>query len=100
MHSHQVCHRDLKPENVLLKSAGALDVAVIDFGLSKICTDRLKTRIGTPYYVAPEIILAEHKGSYTHMCDMWSLGVIVYFMLIGLPPFMADNDTDLFKKIV
>jgi len=100
LHDNNICHRDIKPENVLLKSKSSLDVALIDFGLSRECTGSLKTRIGTPYYVAPEIVLAEHSGPYNHMCDMWSLGVVVYFMLFGIPPFLADNDTLLFAKIV
>lgn len=101
MHRNGICHRDLKLENVLLQSKDGLDVKVIDFGLSRInASDQLKTRIGTPYYVAPEVIMAEQAGSYTSQCDMWSLGVIVFFMLYGHPPFHAESDAKLFVEIV
>lgn len=55
----------------------------------------MQTRIGTPYYMAPEVI----DGSYDEACDMWSLGVITYCLLCGYPPFNADNDQKLFVKI-
>lgn len=60
----------------------------------------MKTRIGTPYYVAPEVIIAASEGPYGLSCDMWSVGVIVYFMLVGHPPFYAETDNKLFNKIV
>ena len=58
----------------------------------------MKTRIGTPYYVAPEILTGD--ASYTAACDMWSLGVIVYFMLHGYPPFHEEDEAKLFKQIM
>ena len=60
----------------------------------------MKTRIGTPYYVAPEVIVAASEGPYGLKCDLWSVGVIVYFMLLGHPPFCEETDNRLFKKIV
>ena len=92
-------HRDLKPENLL--SSGADDKEVIkiaDFGFSKDFTDdKLQTSCGSPGYVAPEVLTSE---SYDKSVDMWSLGVIIYILLCGYPPFYADNAPALFKKIM
>ncbi len=55
----------------------------------------MKTRIGTPYYVAPEILIG--KSAYTVACDMWSVGVIVFFMLHGYPPFHEESEPELFR---
>lgn len=53
------------------------------------------SRTGTPYYMAPEVL----NGSYDESCDMWSIGVIAYCLLSGYPPFNADNDAQLYRKI-
>jgi len=52
-------------------------------------------RLGTPYYIAPEVL----DGNYGPQCDMWSLGVIVYIMLSGCPPFNGSSDDDIMEKI-
>lgn len=70
---------------------------MIDFGLSKnYRRSELVTLVGTPYYVAPELF----KEEYTYKCDYWSLGVMLYVMLSGKPPFYASNDRQIFKKIL
>ena len=82
-HNHNICHRDLKPENLLYLNPGSEKdnrVKVIDFGLSQN-TLRLKTKVGTAYYVSPEIL----SGKYTELCDIWSAGVILYILLSGDP---------------
>lgn len=56
----------------------------------------MTTKIGTPYYVSPEIL----EGKYDNSCDIWSIGVITYIMLCGYPPFNAPNEILLFKKIM
>ena len=67
---------------------------LIDFGLAKFFKTKghnltpLKTRIGTPYYMAPEVL----EGNYDETCDMWSIGVITYCLLCGYPPFNAETD--------
>jgi calcium-dependent protein kinase len=96
-HNRNICHRDLKPENLLYLNAGDEKnnrIKVIDFGLSQAC-DRLKTKVGTAYYVSPEIL----SGTYTHLCDIWSAGVILYILLSGDPPFNGANDNEIYTKI-
>ena len=98
-HNHGICHRDLKPENLLYLNEGDEKnnpIKVIDFGLSQIFTNRkLKTKVGTAYYVAPEIL----KGDYSELCDIWSAGVILYIFLSGDPPFNGPNDQAIYNKI-
>jgi len=103
LHKLGIAHRDLKPENILLKHDGEdADIKITDFGLSKIFSDDLegevvmKTACGTPGYVAPEVL--EHKN-YGPEVDLWGIGVIVYILLCGFPPFYGDNDRQLYKKI-
>lgn len=99
LHDNGIAHRDLKPENLL--SAGNDDNEVIkiaDFGFSKnFGEEKLMTSCGSPGYVAPEVLTSE---SYDKSVDMWSIGVILYILLCGYPPFYADNAPALFKKIM
>jgi len=98
-HNLGISHRDLKPENLLYLNEGDEKnnpIKVIDFGLSQIFINRkLKTKVGTAYYVAPEIL----KGDYTELCDIWSAGVILYIFLSGDPPFNGPNDNAIYTKI-
>mmetsp|Transcript_15067 Transcript_15067/g.27759 ORF Transcript_15067/g.27759 Transcript_15067/m.27759 type:complete len:343 (+) Transcript_15067:43-1071(+) len=96
-----VVHRDLKPENVLLNDKNDdTSLKLADFGFAKEVNPEghaeLKTTCGTPGYVAPEIISGKRYGKAV---DMWSLGVILYILLCGYPPFYDDNQAVLFKKI-
>jgi calcium-dependent protein kinase len=59
-------------------------------------TEKMSTVVGTPYYVAPEVL----KGDYGKSCDIWSLGVIMYVFLCGYPPFEGDNNTQIFKNVL
>lgn len=99
LHDIGIAHRDLKPENLL--SSGDDDnevIKIIDFGLSKKFGDeQLVTSVGSPGYVAPEVLTAE---TYDKSVDMWSVGVILYILLSGFPPFFAETSTELFKKII
>ena len=95
-----MCHRDLKPENLLLASkAPDAEIKIIDFGLSRVADygsqEVMKTRVGTPYYIAPEVL----RKQYSFPCDMWSLGVICYILLCGYPPFYGDDDTEIFARV-
>ena len=97
-HNHNICHRDLKPENLLYLNPGSERdnrIKVIDFGLSQNA-DKLKTKVGTAYYVSPEIL----KGNYTQLCDIWSAGVILYILLTGDPPFNGASDQIIYNKIM
>jgi len=98
-HSHRVAHRDLKPENLLLLSkTDDSAIKIADFGFAKrVKNDRcLSTQCGTPGYVAPEILEGIKYGT---KADMWSLGVITYILLGGYPPFIEQNQRELFRKI-
>ncbi|KAF4706507.1 Calcium-dependent protein kinase 2, partial [Perkinsus olseni] len=97
-HKHHIVHRDLKPENFLfLDKSPDAPLKVIDFGLATLCDpgQSMKTKAGTPYYVAPQVL----QGNYNEKCDSWSCGVIMYILLCGYPPFYADNDTDILKRV-
>jgi len=103
LHEMGIAHRDLKPENLLLKdTTDEAVVKITDFGLSKIFADSaegevvMKTACGTPGYVAPEVLTHEN---YSSQVDLWSIGVIVYILLCGFPPFYGDNDAQMFRKI-
>jgi len=98
LHQNKVAHRDLKPENLLLRSLDddAL-IKIADFGFAKRVTEKkLTTQCGTPGYVAPEIL---QGVPYDESADMWSVGVILYILLGGYPPFHEDNQAKLFQKI-
>lgn len=98
-HMNRVAHRDLKPENLLLLSEDDdTSVKIADFGFAKRVQEpnSLSTQCGTPGYVAPEIL----EGTlYDERADMWSVGVILYILLGGYPPFIESTQRDLFRKI-
>jgi len=97
-HSLGIIHRDLKPENLLYATAD--DHAIIkitDFGLARFVENELATTAcGTPNYVAPEIIAG--KG-YSKEVDLWSIGVIIYTLIIGKPPFETSDVKTTYKRI-
>lgn len=99
IHTHGVAYRDLKPENVLLDNEG--HVQLIDFGLSKEgldVADKLTYSFcGTPEYLAPEIIEGNGHGVAV---DWWSLGMVVFEMLTGLPPWYTQNRAKMFSSIL
>jgi len=97
LHKNGIIHRDLKPENILLGNDGHIRVA--DFGLSKDVEngELTNTFCGTPEYLAPEII--QQKG-HSYAVDWWSLGVLIYQMLLGISPFYAANVNEMYDKIV
>lgn len=94
-----IVHRDLKPENILCVSRkNDIEVKLTDFGLAKSITeDGLKTFCGTPQYFAPEVLRRRNTvagtGRYGKEADIWSIGVILYILLSGAPPFEATMDS-------
>lgn len=91
LHTNDIAHRDLKPENLLYTSTHADAVLKLtDFGFAKETNSykSLQTPCYTPYYVAPEVLGPE---KYDKSCDMWSLGVIMYILLCGYPPFYSNH---------
>ena len=99
MHENGVAHRDLKPQNLLLKSKDDnATIKVADFGFARrVHTPKsLNSKCGTPSYVAPEIL---NNDPYDQSCDMWSVGVILYVLLVGFPPFMEEQQEKMFDRI-
>ena len=83
-------HRDLKAENIVFCEEGDSRLMIIDFGTAqKFTPDTMMTQpFGTPNYMAPEVI----KGCYNEKCDLWSIGVLNFVLLVGQMPFKAATD--------
>ena len=116
-----IAHRDLKLENILFSTENPMSpIKIIDFGFSvfmdknneklkedkkdkdnentdpkKFGFKRLKSKVGTLYYISPEII----KGNYDEKCDIWACGVILYILLAGYPPFSGNTDKEVYNLI-
>jgi len=98
LHSLNIIHRDLKPENVLLSADG--HCVLTDFGFAKqdvTDPDSCQSFCGTLEYMAPEVI---QKNRYGKAADWWSVGILLYDMLVGKPPFRHVNDAKLYEKIL
>ncbi|KAG1446161.1 hypothetical protein G6F56_009663 [Rhizopus delemar] len=98
LHDFNVVYRDLKPENILIDYNG--HIALCDFGLCKLNmseNERTNTFCGTPEYLAPELLLGQ---GYTKTVDWWTLGVLLYEMMTGLPPFYDENTNEMYRKIL
>jgi len=96
IHSKNIIYRDLKPENLVLSREG--HVTLTDFGLAKKeVKDMTHTFCGTPEYMAPELI---QKKGHTKAVDWWSLGVFLYEMVAGLPPFYCQNVAEMYEMIL
>lgn len=100
LHGIGIVHRDLKPENLIYASPMKdAPIKITDFGLAKYRPEEQKTMstaCGTPGYVAPEVLKNEPYGPAV---DMWSLGVILYILLCGFPPFYHESTSALYKQI-
>ena len=87
LHERKFIYRDIKPENIMVLGNGF--IKLIDFGTAKEITDRTKTIIGTPHYMAPEVILGE---GYTFKVDFWSIGICMYEFMCGGVPFGENHE--------
>lgn len=96
LHSLAIIYRDLKPENILLDDNG--HVCLTDFGLSKDVDpdDKAHTFCGTPEYLAPEIVTG---AGHDKAVDWWSLGILLYELTVGIPPFYSQNVNEMYSKI-
>ena len=95
LHSFKIVYRDLKPENLLIAADGYLKLS--DFGLSKVVENRTYTLCGTPEYMSPEVLKNTGHGKGT---DWWTLGILIYEMLVGIDPFNANHPMDIYKNII
>ena len=96
LHSKNIIYRDLKPENILINKNGYLKLT--DFGFAKVINNnKTYTLCGTPEYLAPEIILNKGHGKPV---DWWTMGILLYEMLVGIDPFSDDDPMMIYQKII
>ncbi|KAA6392787.1 MAG: putative Serine/threonine-protein kinase TIO, partial [Streblomastix strix] len=98
LHHNRIIHRDLKPQNILINSSG--QIKVCDFGFARalsrstVCLTSVK---GTPLYMPPELVMEQ---PYDKSADLWSMGIVLYELFVGVPPFYTNNFVSLIRLIV
>lgn len=97
LHSKNIVHGDIKPQNIHFRGVNDNMIKIIDFGTSRRINEQhaMHGVFGTSYYLAPEVI----EGVYSEKCDVWSMGVIMYILLCGEPPFNAATDQEVVELI-
>jgi calcium-dependent protein kinase len=103
-HSNNIVHRDIKAENILIESiekthttegkeVDLYNIRLSDFSSARSFnrSKKLTKKVGTPYYIAPEVL----KRNYNEKCDVWSIGVLLFILLTGKPPFYGDGDKEI-----
>jgi len=101
LHSKNIVHRDIKPENILVENWSLknedISLKIIDFGTSNYFNpnNKLSLKIGSPYYIAPEVI----KNEYDEKCDIWSCGVLMYILIVGKPPFYGNSVSEIMENV-
>jgi calcium-dependent protein kinase len=97
LHTKNIAHRNIHPENVLFQSNDALNVKLLDFGSSRKMGENepMHGVYGTAYYVAPECLVSD----YNLKCDIWSVGIILYMLLSGKPPFNGSSDVEILEEV-
>jgi len=110
MHSFNFVHRDIKPENIIFdiekKTENGIEIeksrraVLVDFGTAvKVSETNLKEKKGTAAYMAPEILFMEEDDTYDKSCDLWSVGVLTYFLLTGTLPFKGNDENEIILEI-
>ncbi|KAI9498597.1 kinase-like domain-containing protein [Zychaea mexicana] len=100
LHNNEIAHRDIKPDNLLLSKDGVLKI--VDFGVSEMFhkgDDRMKKSAGSPAFMAPELCVPSHGEISGKAADVWSMGITLYCLIYGRPPFMSHNLVELMSII-
>ncbi|KAI7860789.1 kinase-like domain-containing protein [Circinella umbellata] len=100
LHNNEIAHRDIKPDNLLLTKDGELKI--VDFGVSEMFhkgDDGMKKSAGSPAFMAPELCIPSHGEVSGKAADIWSMGITLYCLIYGRPPFMSHNIVELMSMI-
>merc|ERR1711988_1747413 len=95
LHERRIIYRDLKPENLLLNETG--HIKITDMGLAKFVIGKTYTTCGTPDYFAPEVIASI---GHTHAVDWWTLGILMFELMTGHPPFESSDPMKTYQKVM
>ncbi len=95
--NQKIIHRDLKLENIFLSNN---EIVIGDFGFAKLGESQTGTGLGTPFYMAPEVLNLKEQEKYSNKCDIWSMGVCYFYLIFGYLPFReAKNKYELYQRI-